>query len=243
VSNKTWIIFGAIVVLLLGGLIVYSRASNPSVDVSDVDVNSVIAASDNNGNIADHVEGSSDNKITLVEYGDLQCPSCGGAHPNIKAITEEYGDKITFIFRNFPLTTIHPNARAAAAAAEAAGVSGKYWEMHNALFEAQSDWSTLDVDQRTGYFVTLAKSLGIDEAKFKTDLASSTVNKKIAFDQALGNKLKVSSTPTFYFQGEKLADDVSGDTVTANGDKLRALIDAELKKAGVALPSKETATE
>ena len=120
-NKVTWIIFGVVVVLVFGGLVVYSHASNPSINVSNVDANSSISASAQNGQIADHVFGKADSKVIFIEYGDYQCPSCSGAHPQIKAATEAYKDKVAFIFRNFPLTTIHPNARAAAAASEGQG--------------------------------------------------------------------------------------------------------------------------
>ena len=138
--NKVgWIIFSAAVVLLLGSLVVWTRITNPPIDLSGVENNSIVAASEQNGNIADHTKGSDANKILLVEYGDYQCPSCGGVHPNINALMEEYGDDVTLVFRNFPLTSIHPNARAAGAVAEAAGLQGKFWEMHDMLYERQND--------------------------------------------------------------------------------------------------------
>lgn len=236
-SKTSWIIFAAIVVLLFGGLVVYSRSTNPSVDVSNVDTNSIIAASDQNGNIADHTFGKADSKVVLVEYGDFQCISCYNAHPNIKEITEDYEDRVVFVFRNFPLTSIHPNARAAAAAVEAAGLSGKYWEMHNAIFESKNDWENLNGDQRTDFFVNKAKGLDIDEAKFKEDLAGTAVNQKISFDQALGKKLNVTGTPTFYLQGEKISDELSNNIVSGDGSLLREALDAALRKEGVDVPT------
>ena len=229
-SKVRWIIFGAIIVLVLGGLVIYSRVSNPAIDVSNVDTNSIIPASDQNGQIADHVFGKADSKVVFIEYGDFQCPSCGGAYAQVKAATEAYQDRVAFIFRNFPLTTIHPNARAAAAAAEAAGLQGKYWEMHNMLYEGQADWENLTGDQRTSLFVSYAGELSLDEAKFKTDLASSPVNKKISFDQALGQKIGVNATPTFYLDGQKLSDSDSGQIVQGSTTVLTGLFDKALAK-------------
>jgi len=229
-SNVKWIIFSAVVVLILGGLVVYSRLSNPSTDVSSVDTNSIIAASDQNGQIGDHVFGNPDAKVMFVEYGDFQCPSCGGAYAQVKSATEAYKDDVAFVFRNFPLTTKHPNARVAAAAAEAAGLQGKYWEMHDALYTGQTDWESLNGDQRTNIFVGYAKSIGLDEAKFKTDLASSAVNTRISFDQALGKKINVDSTPTFYLNGEKLSANDSGQIVQGSTTTLTALFDKALGK-------------
>ena len=229
-NKVTWIIFGAVIVLVLGGLVVYSRVTNPALDVKSVDANAVVSASDQNGQIADHIYGNADSKVVLVEYGDFQCPSCGGAYQPVKDAVEEYKDDVAFIFRNFPLTTIHPNARAAAAAAEAAGLQGKYWEMHDQLYETQSEWENLSGTQRTDIFTSYAKNLGLDAAKFTTDLASSAVNSKISFDQAIGNKLGVNSTPTFYLNGEKLSATDSGEIVQGSKSVLTGLLDKALAK-------------
>ena len=228
-SKVTWIIFGAIIVLVLGGLVIYSRSTNPALDVKTVDTNVFTTASDQNGQIADHVFGNKDAKVVLVEYGDFQCPSCGGAYAQVKAATEQYKDKVAFVFRNFPLTTIHPNARAAAAVAEAAGLQGKYWEMHDQLYEAQTDWQDLSPEKRTDVFTGYATSLGLDKEKFLTDLASKAVNSKISFDQALGNKVNVDSTPTFYLNGEKLSSTDSGEIVQGSTTVLTGLFDKALK--------------
>jgi protein-disulfide isomerase len=227
-NKVAWIIFGAVIVLIFGGLIVYSHASNPSIDVSAINTNTIIPASAQNGHIADHVYGDANSKVVFVEYGDFQCPSCGGAYAQVKSATESYKDKVAFIFRNFPLTTLHPNARAAAAAAEAAGLQGKYWEMHNMLYEGQADWESLSGDQRTNIFVSYASQLKLDTAKFKTDIASSAVNSKISFDQAVGNKIGVNATPTFYLDGQKLSDADSGQIVQGSTTVLTGLFDKAL---------------
>lgn len=227
-NKVAWIIFGAVIVLIFGGLIIYSHASNPSIDVSAINTNTIIPASAQNGHIADHVYGDANSKVVFVEYGDFQCPSCGGAYAQVKSATESYKDKVAFIFRNFPLTTLHPNARAAAAAAEAAGLQGKYWEMHNMLYEGQADWESLSGDQRTNIFVSYASQLKLDTAKFKTDIASSTVNSKISFDQAVGNKIGVNATPTFYLDGQKLSDADSGQIVQGSTTVLTGLFDKAL---------------
>jgi protein-disulfide isomerase len=228
--NRTgWIIFSVIVVLVLGGLVAWTRIANPPIDLSGVENNSIVAASEQNGNIADHVTGSDAKKVLFIEYGDYQCPSCGGAYPHLNTILEEYGEDITFVFRNFPLTSMHPNARAAAAVAEAAGLQGKYWEMHDMLYEKQNDWSGLDASQRTSVFNGYASSLGLDMAKFETDIASKNVNQKISFDLALGKSVDTSATPTFFLNGEKLDDSTASGIVQGNLDALRAKLDALVK--------------
>jgi len=224
--NKVgWIIFGAIVVLILGGLVVYSRISNPGIDVSNVDPGVAQVATDNNGQIADHTYGNEDSKVVLIEYGDFQCPSCGGAHPNIKSILEDYKDDILFIFRNFPITNIHPNAKAAAAAAEAAGLQGKYWEMHDMVFENQNSWKDYSTSERTDAFKAYAEQLGLDVDRFGADLSLASINRKIAFDVALAKKVGVDATPTFILNGEKISQEASSDVVGGSGDKLRELLD------------------
>jgi len=227
-SKVAWIIFSAIIVVVFGGLIIYSRAANPAVDVGSVNTNAVIAASEGSGNIADHVFGKADSKVILVEYGDYQCPSCGAAHPQIKAVTEEYKDKIAFVFRNFPLTTIHPNARAAAASVEAAGLQGKYWEMNNLVYESQSDWENLTGTARTDKFTAYAVSLNLNKDTFLKDLAGSAVGKKISFDQAIGKKIGVEATPSFYLNGEKLPEATANAIVQGSTSELKTLLDQKL---------------
>ncbi len=225
-----WIIFTAVVVVLLGGLVVWARISNPPIDLSGVENNSVVAASEQNGNIGDHVKGSDANKIIFVEYGDYQCPSCQGAYPNLNKIMDQYGDDIQFVFRNFPLTTIHPNARAAAAAAEAAGLQGKFWEMHDLLYANASDWQTQDATKRLEVFSSYATSLGINVDKFKEDLTSSPVSKKINFDMALGKSVGTQATPTFFLNGEKVDDATSSGIVQGDLTAIKAKLDALIPK-------------
>ena len=131
-NGRTWAVFIVIVVAVIGGMVYMARQDK--LDVSDVGKDKaagVLAAEDRNGNIEEHVLGKKDAKVVIVEYGDYQCPGCSTAAPKAKAVAEKYKDNVALIFRNFPIATIHPNARAAAAAAEAAGFQGKFWEMHD----------------------------------------------------------------------------------------------------------------
>lgn len=229
--NKVgWIIFSIIVVVVLGGLVAWARITNPPIDMSGFENNSIIAAAAQNGNIGDHVAGSTESKVVLVEYGDYQCPGCGGAHPNFKSLTNTYAEDVTFIFRNLPLTSIHPNARAAAGVAEAAGLQGKFWEMHDILFENQNDWGTLDASKRATIFEGYAKQLNLDVDKYKEDLAGTQVNQKIQFDQALFKTLGVDfSTPTFFLNGEKLDDQTVNGIVQGDLTAIKAKLDALIK--------------
>lgn len=247
-TKKTWIIFAVICVAVIGGLIALSRQAK--IDVTDIDSTRPISAESRNGNIGDHVFGKKDSKVILVEYGDYQCPGCGSAFPVIKEVTEKYKDQLGFVFRNFPLTTIHPNALAAASSAEFAGTKGKFWEMHDQLYQNQNSWSGLNGADRTNYFMGLASAVGLSGDELRDNLSATNIQKKIAFDQALGTKMGVSSTPSFfignknvgglYYAGDKLVDKtVSGaQLVWSNADAFEKLvIIPALKEAGISLPS------
>ncbi len=234
-SGKAWIIFGAICVVLFGGLIVYSGRDR--VDVSGVDTNKIQSAAASSGDIADHTFGNAKSKVVLVEYGDFQCPGCGTAHPMVKSLSEKYEDQMVFVFRNFPLTNIHPNARAAAATAESAGLQNKYWEMHNLLFESQDQWSDASTSQRGTTFAGYAKQIGLDTAAYDTAMneRSADINKKINFDIALGRKLGVTGTPTFYLNGKQMSTEQTG----GEAEFEKALLD-EFKKQDVTVPTETT---
>ena len=232
-STKSWIIFAAICVLIFGGLLFWSQRDR--IDVSNINTNEILNAQSASGDIGDHVDGKKDAKVVLIEYGDYQCPGCGKAYPIVKSVMEKYGENVAFVFRNFPLTNIHPNARAAAAAAEAAGLVGgteKYWQMHDQLYESQQEWQDASAADRSELFAGYAQTIGLDKAKFETALSksSSRINGKISFDQALGRKLNLTGTPTFYLNGTQLTSD-QFQSETA----LDATVKAELTKQGVKL--------
>lgn len=228
-----WIIFAVIVVGTLTVLIIFS--GNSGIDVSKIDPNAIQSANKNDGQIADHVFGKIGSNVTLIEYGDFECPGCASVNPIIVNLTEKYKAQLQFVFRNFPLTTIHPNAKAAAAAVEAAGLQGKYWDMHAKVYETQSDWESLTETERTDYFVRLATVMGLNSGQFKSNMSSSAVNTKISFDTAIGFKINIDSTPTFYLDGKKLDPTVWGDNT-----KLTNAINTELTKADIALPQSTT---
>ena len=227
-SKRAWIIFVAICVIGFGGLVVLSQKGK--VDVSNVNVDKIQSAKADNGKIADLVYGKEDSKVVLIEYGDFQCPGCGAVHPRVKDLVEKYKSDITFVFRNYPLTQLHANARAAAAAAEAAGLKGKYWEMHNTLFESQDEWSESSTSERSDLFATYAQQSGVKKADFTSSLENSNdrINKKINFDMALGKKVDVSGTPTFFLNGKQLTEQQVG-----SDDAFEKAINDALKKAGV----------
>lgn len=233
-SKKAWIIFGIICAVVLAGLVFFSTRSR--IDVSNIDPNALQPSSEASGNIADHVFGKVDSPVVLQEYGDFQCPGCESAYPTVKKLSEKYKDQLAFVFRNFPITSKHPNAKAAAAAAEAAGLQGKYWEMHDMLYEGQNDWQALSANERTDFFAKYADTLGLNVDTFKKDMTGDATSKKIGFDQAIGKKAGVDATPTFYLNGQRVADDV-----WQSEQKFEEAIVNELKAHNITLPDQTAA--
>jgi len=144
----------------------------------------------------DHIRGAVDAPITLLEYGDYECPHCGAAHPIVHRILDEVGDAVRFAYRHFPLTTIHPHAEPAAEAAEAAGSQGRYWEMHDLLFANQRN---LAVPQ----LVTYAAALSLDVPRFTRETMGHVHLPKISEDFTSGVRSGVNGTPTFYVNGTR----------------------------------------
>ena len=143
----------------------------------------------------DHIEGPVNATLTLVQYGDYQCPYCGAAYGEVKKVQKELGSKLCFAFRNFPLTNMHEFAMNAAETAEAAAVQGKFWEMHDFLYEHQD---TLGDDSKAlGY----AKKLGLDTQRFEREIAQHIHQKRIKEDFNGGVRSGVNGTPTFYVNG------------------------------------------
>jgi protein-disulfide isomerase len=142
----------------------------------------------------DHVQGPADAPVTLVEYGDYECPHCGRAYPIVKQVRARLGRRLRFVFRNFPLRESHPHAEHAAEAAEAAGAQGKFWEMHDRLFERQF---ALDDD----YLVEYARELGLDGPRVGRELAAGTYAPRVREDFRSGVTSGVNGTPTFFING------------------------------------------
>lgn len=226
-GKLNWIIFIVVVVGLFGGLVAWNRIANPAVDISKYDYASIIGASEDNGNIADHTLGDVDSKVVIVEYGDYQCSGCVATHGYVDEFMDDYQDKVVFIFRHFPLS-YHTNAKAAIAAAEAANEQGEFWEMHNLLYSNQSTWSSMGTDERTAAFIDMANQLGLDTEKFESDLSNSNYTKKISFDQDLGSEQGVDSTPSFFINGEKVDDDILNSLLQGDLESFKALVDTKL---------------
>lgn len=150
----------------------------------------------------DHIQGNMNAPLELVEYGDYECSYCGEAYYEVKKLQKKLGDKLMFVFRNFPLTNIHENALNAAIASEIAGNSGKFWEMHDILYENQD---ALEEDDLLRY----AKKIGLDTDVFKSKFSDPKYRQKVEEDLESGLKSGVNGTPSFFINGKKYNGDYS----------------------------------
>lgn len=180
-------------IAVIGIAVLFSQKAN--VPAAAVDQNVLM-------NNTVHSKGKSGAAVTIVEFSDFQCPSCKAVQPLIAAIETQQKEKVRFIYRHFPLRSIHKNAFTAAKAAEAASMQGKFWEYHDKLFETQQTWES--EKDPTSLFVSYAKELGLKEDQFKTDLASKEIEKKITTDESDAVTLSVNATPTFYVNGAQV---------------------------------------
>jgi protein-disulfide isomerase len=197
-SNKTKpLIVIVIAVALAAGIAVYwSRQSSASVPGSGSETS--IAANPGGG----HVRGKATAPVTLVEFGDYECPSCGYYYPMVEEVLRRYPDKVKLEFHHYPLIQMHAHALAAAMAAEAAGDQGKYWEMHDLLYKNQAQWARNPNPE--SQFLAYAADLGLDANKFMRSLKSPDVERRILEDIQRGSIAKVEGTPTFYINGQSL---------------------------------------
>lgn len=156
----------------------------------------------------DHIQGPAQAPVTLVEYGDYECPYCGAAYPIIKQVQSRMGDRLRFVFRNFPITTSHPHAEQAAEAAEAAGAHGTFWEMHDLLYENQQHLEQSDLRR-------YAEQLGLDGREFDEELAQHAHADRVREDFMSGVRSGVNGTPTFYINGARHDDSYELETLLA----------------------------
>lgn len=188
-----WLISLAILALLAWGMISLATGNQneekPIFDETQIQDN-------------DHVRGSDDAQNILIEYSDFQCPACAAYYPMIETLIAELGSELKVIYRHFPLESIHPNARAAAMASEAAALQGKFWEMYSELFENQTDWS--DEKNPTDKFVQYATEINLDIEQFQNDLNNDLAKDKVKQDLNFANALQLNSTPTFFLNGQKI---------------------------------------
>jgi protein-disulfide isomerase len=219
--DKRFLAILAGLVIIFGGIFVVSQNSNSSGS----------SGGSNSGTPTNHVEGKGTKKVTLVEYGDYQCPICGAYYQPLKDVYAKYSNDIYFQFRNLPLISIHQNAFAGARAAEAAGMQNKYWEMHDMLYENQNSWSTSN--NPLSIFQSYAKSLGLNVEQFKADYSSGKVNDAINADLTAFKKTgKQQATPTFFLDGQYLDNSSLSDPKTGAPtlDKFSQVLDAAIAK-------------
>jgi len=144
----------------------------------------------------DHAQGNDNADLVIVEYGDYQCPYCGAAYPVLKELMKEFGSQVKFVFRNFPLSEMHQYARPAAIAAEAANLQGKFWEMHDAIYENQGSLNE-------NFLIELAEKIGLNVSQFKTDIRKAELEEKVDSDFESGIASGVNGTPSFFVNDKK----------------------------------------
>jgi protein-disulfide isomerase len=214
-NKRFLLILAAIIVVVVGFFVLTSPDSS----------------SDSNTQPSNHTYGNGSTGVVLIEYGDFQCPACGSFYPIVKSVKETYKDHITFQFRHFPLDQIHPNARAAHRAAEAAGRQGKFWEMHDMLYDNQRSWTSST--NAPPIFEGYAQTLGLNMDQYRTDVSSNEVNSVINADVREAQKLNATSTPTFVLDG-KIIDNPEGY------EAFTKLIDDAIRAKGGTPPASAT---
>lgn len=206
-----WASFLVILGLIIWGLVV---AMNKPAPGTDLGVPAPVTS-------ADHILGSSTALVTVIEYGDFQCPACALYMPIVDRLYNESSTTMRLVFRHFPLPQ-HANAMGSALASEAASNQGKFWEMYRLIYAGQTDWSEKPVADATKVFIGYATDLGLDIAQFTKDMASAEAKSKVESQLAEGKALGINATPTFFVNGEAV--------VNPQGyEAFKALIDAAAK--------------
>lgn len=189
-EKRFWAIIGVITVVFVGILWFSGKQEEKK-------------AGPNAGQPTSHIKGNTNSKVTFVEYGDFQCPVCGGYYPTVSQVLEQYQDKVKFQFRHLPLSQAHRFAFAASRAAQAASEQGKFWEMYDQLFMNQQSWSQAPKPEEM--FKQYASQIGLDATKYQADFSSEKTNRAINADieafKATGSAL---ATPTFFLNGKKI---------------------------------------
>lgn len=187
---KTIIIFIAVIIGVLGGVggLLWQFGQSDQKAIADIAGSSV------------HRQG--EGAVTIVEFSDFQCPACLSVQVPLKQILKKFEGKVSFVYRHFPLSSIHKNAQLAAQAAEAAGLQGKFFEMHDLLFAKQIEWSGLPTP--TEKFVSYASEIGLDKDKFGKDLESSAVKELVSADSLSAARYRLTGTPSFFVNGMKV---------------------------------------
>lgn len=195
--KNPWVIVGILTVVLFGGAIWYSSIASKESNEGVV--------------VTDHIKGNPEAAVTLLEYSDFQCPACASFQPVVKQLIDTYGDKIRFEYKHYPLP-MHTFAQQAALAAEAAGQQGKFFEMHDKLFENQQTWAVSQTPQ--SFFLKYAQELGLDEEKFRAHMKSSILRDHVRSNLKEASELGLTSTPTFFLNGQKMEMETMEDFIT-----------------------------
>jgi NhaA family Na+:H+ antiporter len=220
---KRFLPFAIIALALIGALVVVLvllRSSQRSSTSNNATPDPSIPA----GAEPAHVRGNPNARVTLEEFADFQCGACGAYYPELKKIEAEFGDRLRVIFRERPLVPTHEHALIAAQAAEAAGMQGRFWEMHDKLYENQKAWS--EAKDVVTMFVDYAKQIGLDPDRFMCDLNGEVVAARIFQDGKRAHALGIDATPTFFVNGSEAKDE------SWKPDGLRAMINQALSGAG-----------
>lgn len=186
-----FVIIAAVLVAAVGGGFMMFRSAQPQSPTTPTPAGGSVA--------------TSKGVVTIDEYGDYQCPPCGALHPIIKTLKGEYGDRIQFAFHHFPLTQLHSHALEASYAAAAAGLQGKFWEMHNMLYEKQSEWN--EVGDFRPIVLEFARKIGLDLPRFTRDIDGLQVVTVVSEDMQRGALLGVNGTPTVFINSQLIHSD------------------------------------
>lgn len=179
-------------VLIVGVALLFSQSTQPKIISNDLLTKN-----------ARFFQGSANAKVTVVEFSDFQCPACKAAEPIVRQIRTQYPNDVRVVYRQFPLIEIHPNAEQAAKVGETAATFNKFWEMHDLLFDTQSDWADLDNAAFMAKVDGYLDKLQIDKTEFKKRVDSQAVRDNISTDISDGNKIGLDGTPTFFVNGEQ----------------------------------------
>jgi len=215
----TIIIIGLIVLVI--GFVIYAISRPESADKTKTNSTRPKVEADVSKLSQGNSQGPADAKVTLSEFGDYQCPACSQYHEFIKeSILPKYDGKLKFVFLNFPLIQIHDNAQSAAQAAEAAALQGKFWQMHDILYERQKDWEKQK--DPTSKYESYAKEIGLNMSQFKKDYTSQKVIDIINNQVALGEAFNLKGTPSFFVNGVQVDTDKGSDSIITAIDKALA---------------------
>lgn len=209
--RNPWVIIGVITAVLIGGAVWYSSS---------------LATTANEGvAVQAHIKGNPEATVTLTKYSDFQCPACAQVAPVVDALLAEFGDQVRFEYKHYPLLQIHPNAEAAARAAEAAGQQGKFFEYHDALFENQRAWIAAAIPG--AFFAQYAAELELDMDQFTRHQRSSVLQQNVRAQLTEARELGLTGTPTFFLNGERM----QFQTYQEFGDQIRAALGIEVEAA------------